>query len=214
MTPLVRESPVQQNETQRKVCAANLPTIEERTASPEVKLLYQRFRDDFGRPHVPGILQCFATHPPLLEHMLGLAEQMLFVDGALGRQDKELLSAYVSALNRCGYCADSHAFSFRMQGGGHAAVRAALACDLQSTNLTEHQQILLRFARAVTESSQTIAPTDIGLMRVAGFNDLEIAEAIHVCSLFAAFNRIVNAFGLPSQGLLAEFEKEQQNHGG
>ena len=112
----------------RQVHALNLAPVEEATASPEVQRLYGRFRQDFGRPQVPGILQCFATHPPLLEHMMALAKEMLFVDGALGRQNKELISAFVSVTNRCAYCADSHAYSFRVQGGTQAAMDAVLAC--------------------------------------------------------------------------------------
>ena len=63
----------------------NLPVVEEANASEEVAQLYAKFRETFGRPIVPGILKCFATHPPMLEHMMGLAETMLFCDGALGR---------------------------------------------------------------------------------------------------------------------------------
>ena len=193
--------------------AANLAVVDESTASPEVRLLYQSFRDSFGRPQVPGILQCFATHPPLLEHMLGLAKDMLFVDGALGRQNKELISAYVSALNLCGYCADSHAYSFLSQGGAKTAIDAVLACDLSSENLTPRQRTLLDFARKVTQASQKVTPADIDGLRVAGFSDLQIAEAIHVTAMFATFNRVVNAFGLPSQHLLETFEQEELAHG-
>lgn len=198
---------------QPKTHARNLPVVDEDTASPAVRQLYQRFREGFGRPQVPGILQCFATHPPLLEHMLGLAKEMLFVDGALGRQNKELISAYVSASNRCAYCADSHASSFRMQGGTQAAVRAVLACDLQSDDLTSQQRTLLEFARKITQDSQAITATEIDGMREAGWDDLQIAEAIHVTALFATFNRVVNAFGLPSQHLLDAFEQEETTRG-
>jgi len=52
----------------------NLPVVDEANASEEVVQLYGKFRSTFGRPTVPGILKCFATHPPLLEHMMGLAE--------------------------------------------------------------------------------------------------------------------------------------------
>jgi hypothetical protein len=44
-------------------------------------------------------------------------------------------------------------------------------------------------------------------MREAGWSDLQIAEAIHVTALFACFNRVVNGFGLSSQGLLRGFER-------
>jgi hypothetical protein len=51
----------------------NIALIEESTASGEVAALYDHFRTHFGRSDIPGILKCFATHPPLLRHMMDLA---------------------------------------------------------------------------------------------------------------------------------------------
>lgn len=197
-------------EDRHKIRATNLDVVHEANASPEIQRLYQRFREDFGRSEVPGILQCFATHPPLLNHMMGLAKETLFVDGALNRQRKEMISTFVSATNRCSYCTDSHAYSFRMQGGSAPALEAALACDCDSQAITSEERTLLRFVKKITEDSQSITPVDIEEMRTAGWTDLQIAEAIHVTALFAAFNRVVNAFGLPSQELLQQFEQPQQ----
>jgi alkylhydroperoxidase family enzyme len=41
-----------------------------------------------------------------------------------------------------------------------------------------------------------------------GWSELQIAEAIHVAALFSTFNRVANAFGLKSQGLLALYADE------
>jgi hypothetical protein len=41
-------------------------------------------------------------------------------------------------------------------------------------------------------------------MRDHGWSDLQLAETIHLTALFATFNRVVNAFGLPAQALLAD----------
>jgi uncharacterized peroxidase-related enzyme len=191
--------------------AANLPVVDEDTAPPEIKRLYQQFREDFGRPQVPGILQCFATHPPLLLHMMGLAKSMLFVDGALGRQHKEMISTFVSATNRCEYCTDSHAYSFRLQRGSPTALDAVLACDSGSPSIKAEERTLLRFVKKITEDSHAITPADIEAMRAAGWTDLQIAEVIHVSALFATFNRIVNAFGLPSQELLKVYERQSEH---
>src|ERR1700744_2815670 len=112
------------------VQAENLPVVDEAQASPEVAELYARFRESFGRPQIPGILQCFATPPPLLEHMMGLAQSMLFTDGALGRATKELIVTFVSARNRCEYCAESYGYSLCMNGGSPDLLTAAMTCDL------------------------------------------------------------------------------------
>lgn len=205
------EQPAQPGSPSQQVRAANLEVVHEDSASPEIKDLYQQFREDFERPQVPGILQCFATHPPLLTHMMGLAKSMLFVDGALGRQHKEMISTFVSATNRCDYCADSHAYSFRVQGGSASALGAVLTCDPDAHSIQPEQQVLLQFVKKITEESHAITPADIEAVRAAGWTDLQIAEAIHVTALFAAFNRVVNAFGLPSQELLRQFDQTPQN---
>ena len=139
--------------------------------------------------------------------MMGLAQSMLFTDGSLGRQHKEMISTFVSASNHCAYCTDSHAFAFRTNGGTAAALDSVLTSDLDSSSITVKQRTLLNFAKKITEESQAITSDDVKAMRVAGWTDLQIAEAIHVTALFAAFNRVVNAFGLPSQNLLKMFEE-------
>jgi uncharacterized peroxidase-related enzyme len=183
----------------------NLPIVNEDKASPEVERLYTRFRADFGRPRVPGILQCFATHPPLLEHMMGLAQSMLFIDGALDRQHKEMIATFVSSRNSCAYCADSHGFFLRANGGSPELLTAVMACEVDSTEFTSQQGALLRFAQKITDGAHNVTRADIELLHVSGWTDLQIAEAIHVTALFACFNRVVNAFGLPSQDLLAVY---------
>lgn len=181
----------------------NLPVVGEADASPDVAKLYAHFREAFGRPTVPGILQCFATHPPLLEHMLGLAKSMLFTEGSLGRANKEMLATFVSARNNCAYCADSHGYSLRMNGGSVDMLAAAMKCDVHSKSIDPAQASLLAFVQKVTDDSQSITPDDVSTLRAVGWSDPQIAEAIHMTALFACFNRVVNAFGLPSQGMLA-----------
>jgi uncharacterized peroxidase-related enzyme len=185
--------------------SANLPIVNDDDATPEVERLYTKFRTDFGRPHVPGILRCFATHPPLLEHMMGLAQSMLFIDGALDRQHKEIIATFVSSRNSCAYCADSHGFFLRTNGGSAELLTAVMACEVDSSEFTSQQSALLRFVQKITDDAQSVTRVDIELLHVSGWTDLQIAEAIHVTALFACFNRVVNAFGLPSQDLLAVY---------
>lgn len=190
------------------VQSANLPVVDEAHASSEVAQLYARFREIFGRPQIPGILQCFATHPPLLEHMMGLAHSMLFTDGALGRMQKEMIATAVSSRNNCDYCADSHGFFLRVHGGSPNLLAAAMACDTDSHSFRPAQSALLCFVRKITDDSASITPDDVASLRASGWTDLQIAEAIHVAALFACFNRVVNAFGLPSQELLSTYYPE------
>jgi uncharacterized peroxidase-related enzyme len=184
--------------------AANLPLVSEIDASPEVSRLYAQFRSRFGTPRVPGILQCFATHPPLLEHMMEMSESLLFSDGALTRRQKEMVATFVSSTNQCEYCLDSHGFFFRIHGGSVGSLTALLDCDLASSELTEAERALLEFVAVVNEGGKRVTPASVQALRDLGWTDLQIAETIHLSALFATFNRVVNAFGLPARQLLTD----------
>lgn len=190
----------------RPSSAANLPVVEAADASGEVAELYERYRSHFGRPNVPGILKCFATHTVLLRNMMGLAEGLLFVDGFLTRRHKEMIATLVSGENACPYCADSHGYFLRTLGGSAEQLAAIEACDLTSAAFTPQEQALLAFVDKVTRASHSIQRGDIEKLIEAGWSEHQIAEAIHIAALFAAFNRIANAFGLPSQRLLDLYE--------
>ena len=191
--------------------STNLPVVEEADASGRVAALYDHFKSHFGRPDVPGILKCFATHPPLLEHMMALSESLIFSEGFLTRRHKEMIATLVSSQNDCAYCADSHGFMLRMNGGSAETLSAIQENKLRSPSLSEAEQALLTFVEKINGNSQAIGPADILSIREAGWDDAQIAEAIHVAALFATFNRVVNAFGLPSQGLLPLYESQVAN---
>ena len=198
--PTFHESPMP--EAPRSTPSSNLSVIEEAQAPATVRAMYAEFRERFGRPQIPGILKCFATHPPLLQHMMGLAESMLFSEGSLGRCNKELLATFLSARNRCDYCADSHGAFLLQRSDSAGLVHAAMSCDLASSALTSSQRALLHFAGKINDEVGHLEPNDVAQVRAAGWSDLQIAEAVHLAALFACFNRVVSAFGLPPQGLL------------
>src|ERR1035438_6266427 len=190
-----------------RVVAANLSSVEESAATGEVAALYDYFRTHFGRPDVPGILKCFATHPPLLKHMMDLSESVIFAEGVLTRKHKEMIATLISEQNLCPYCADSHGFFLRVQGGSSQTLAAIQNNDLCSLALTASERILLEFVRKVNSNWHEIRRADVEKVKQAGWSELQIAEAVHVAALFATFNRVANAFGLKSQGLLALYDE-------
>jgi uncharacterized peroxidase-related enzyme len=190
-----------------RVVATNLSPVEESAANAEVAALYDHFRTHFGRPDVPGILKCFATHPPLLKHMMDLSESLIFANGALIRRHKEMIATLVSEQNLCPYCADSHGYFLRIHGASAQALLAIQSNNLCSSALSAPEQALLNFARKVNDNSHEVSRADVLKLQQDGWNELQIAEAIHVAALFATFNRVANAFGLKSQELLALYDE-------
>jgi uncharacterized peroxidase-related enzyme len=178
-----------------------IPIVEEDGATGAVAAAYADYRARFGREHVPGILKCFATHPPLLEQMLALASTLLFTESHLSRKVKEIIATYISVLNACPYCLDSHASFLRTQGAGDELLRSLFNANLDHPVIGLRERCLLDFVAKVTNESYKVSPDDISLLNAVGWNQQEIAEAVHITALFACFNRVANAFGLPSQNL-------------
>ena len=187
--------------------SVNISLIEENAATEEVAALYNYFRTHFGRPDVPGILKCFATHPPLLKHTMDLSQSLIFSEGALTRKHKEMIATLISKQNHCYYCADSHGFFLRVHGASAQALLAIQSNDLCSSALSAPEQSLLEFARKVNDNSHEVNRADVEKVQQAGWSELQIAEAVHVAALFATFNRVANAFGLKSQELLALYDE-------
>jgi uncharacterized peroxidase-related enzyme len=118
-----------------------------------------------------------------------------------------MIATLVSVQNACPYCADSHGYFLRVHGGSSQALDAIRTNDLRSPDLSVAEQVLLAFARKVNFSSDEIVRTDVELLLNAGWSELQVAEAVHVAALFSTFNRVANAFGLASQGLLSLYEE-------
>lgn len=178
--------------------STNLPLIDDRTASEEVRALFAQYRERFGRTDLPAIVLCFATNSALLKSMLEIAEYLLFGESLLSRRHKEMIATYVSRQNACPYCADSHGALLATQGGPPEMVCALHDGDLNPQLFTSAELALLKFAGKVNANSPPITRTDVETAMRAGWTEAQAAEAVHITGLFAAFNRIANGFGLPS----------------
>jgi len=62
--------------------------------------------------------------------------------------------------------------------------------------------VLLDYARLITESASRSTHQDVDKLRQAGWTDEQISEAVYVIAIFAFFNRVADAFGVPSQNYL------------
>lgn len=175
-----------------------LPFADERTAGEEIRQLFARYRERFGRPDLPGIVLCFARNPALLKGILDIAENFLFGESLLSRRHKEMIAAWVSLQNACPYCADSHGVELGVLVGSVEMICALREGKLDARFFTFAETALLKFAGKVNANAPAITRGDVEQAMKAGWTEAEVAEAVHITALFAAFNRIANGFGLPS----------------
>ncbi|MFB3812596.1 MAG: carboxymuconolactone decarboxylase family protein [Terriglobales bacterium] len=97
---------------------------------------------------------------------------------------------------------DSHAYFLREQGADEQTVRAIAQANPSAANLSEKERALLSLVERVTNAAHTTHREHTDLLRQHGWTDEQIAEAVYIAALFAFFNRVADAFGIPPMGYL------------
>jgi len=73
---------------------------------------------------------------------------------------------------------------------------------LDEAGLTAAERALLDYAKLITDAAYRSTAEDVQKLREAGWKEDQIAEAVYITALFAFFNRVADAFGVPAQNYL------------
>jgi len=81
-------------------------------------------------------------------------------------------------------------------------VNAIFEGKLEEAGLTPAERALMEYVKLITEAAPRSTPEDVQKLRDAGWSENQISEAVYVIAMFAFFNRVADAFGVPSQHYL------------
>ena len=74
--------------------------------------------------------------------------------------------------------------------------------NLDEAELSPAERALLEYVAKVTEAAYRTTPEDVQGLRDHGWTEPQIAEAVYITAMFAFFNRVADAFGIPPQRYL------------
>lgn len=156
-----------------------------------------------------GLLQIFQAFPEVARPLLEYHEVLLRGESPFSAAERELIAAYVSALNKCNYCHAVHS---------QTAVALGISPDVMSklplnpqnedvrppyggTNPSDwridvRMWPVLAFARKLTLSPGKIRAADVDEIFAAGWDDRALHDAAGICALFNLMNRLVNGLGI------------------
>ncbi|MEU7895944.1 peroxidase-related enzyme [Nonomuraea sp. NPDC049152] len=149
-------------------------------------------------PHIrlntdlPGILSLFAFRPETARPLSELAEVLLRGPSALTRGERELIAAYVSALNDCQFCTSSHAAFAAAQLPEGMALIDQVRADPATAPISHKLRVLLAVASAVQRGGREVQATQIEAAREAGASDVEIHDTVLIAAAFCMYNRYVD----------------------
>jgi uncharacterized peroxidase-related enzyme len=144
---------------------------------------------------VPGIRSLFAFRPDVAGPMSVLADVLLHAENSLRRGERELIGAYVSALNNCTFCHASHAAIAACHFEDDGALMHAVLADAESAPLSAKMKALLAVAARVQRGGREVSDADIARARAEGATDLEIHDTVLIAAAFCMFNRYVDGLG-------------------
>ena len=81
-------------------------------------------------------------------------------------------------------------------------MNAIVAGRLDDADLSAAERTLLEYAELITRDAHRSTHEDVQRLRDAGWSEDQISEAVFVIAMFAFFNRVADAFGVPSQEYL------------
>lgn len=144
--------------------------------------------------------------PDRLGGFLQLNEDLMRGPSDLSPGEREIIGAYVSALNDCSYCHGAHAAT-AAHFGIEASLFEALIEDIDSSPVEEKLKPILHYVKKVTENPSRMVSADAEAVYAAGWDSKALSDAILVCGLFNMANRMVDGHGLNRLTPNSVFEK-------
>ncbi len=158
-------------------------------------------------PPMPGLADVFRAFPvgawPLLEYH----DALLRGPSPLSVAERELLAAYVSGLNACGFCTGAHRAIAEVHGVDPDLLDRLLA-DPATPEVEPRLLPLLAYVRKLTLAPTSLRDGDAAAVYAAGWSERALFDAISVCALFNFMNRIVEGSGVVTS---PEVQAEQRS---
>ncbi len=141
------------------------------------------------------LLQVFQKYPDTARPLLDYHELVMRASSPFTVAERELISAYVSGLNACGYCHGVHTATAEAFGVPPGLLAAALA-DLDSSEVDERLKPVLRYVGKLTTTPSRMTSADADAVYAAGWDERALYDAVLVCALFNFMNRMVDGLGI------------------
>jgi uncharacterized peroxidase-related enzyme len=164
-------------------------------------------------PHIalpsglPGITSAFAFRPETAGPLRQLAEVLLRGPSTLTSGEREMIAAFVSALNDCKFCHASHRAAAAHHLNGDYDLVDDVRDRAEEAAISPKLKALLAIARKVQQSGHLVLVQDVSRARDAGATDLEIHDTVLIAAAFCMFNRYVDGLATFTPPDLASYHE-------
>jgi uncharacterized peroxidase-related enzyme len=141
---------------------------------------------------VPGIRSALMFRPETAGPLNDLAEVLLRGENSLSRGERELIAAYVSSLNECEFCQNSHSAFAALQLEDGKELVGQVKRDPATAPIGTKLRALLAVAAKVQADGRSVTSEDVEAARAEGASDVEIHDTVLIAAAFCMYNRYVD----------------------
>lgn len=141
------------------------------------------------------LMDVFRAYPETSRPLLDYHEVVMRGPSPFTPGERELIAAYVSGVNACGYCHGVHTVTAEACGVETGLAPAAVA-DLDAAPVDEKMRPVLRYVGKLTREPSSVTIADADEVLAAGWGEDALHSAIMVCALFNFMNRMVEGHGI------------------
>lgn len=141
------------------------------------------------------LMDVFRAYPETSRPLLDYHEVVMRGPSPFTQGERELIAAYVSGVNACGYCHGVHTVTAEACGIETGLAPAAVA-DLDAAPVGEKMRPVLRYVGKLTREPSSVTVADADAVLAAGWGEDALHSAIMVCALFNFMNRMVEGHGI------------------
>jgi len=148
----------------------------------------------------PGIIELLFYKGPTGKALSNLAQTLLHGPSQLSPGEREVIAAYVSHLNQCEFCFESHRASANVHLSDDGNIINKVRIQLDDAPVSAKMKALLKIAAQVQKSGREVTARHIEAARSEGATDEDIHDTILIAAAFCMYNRYVDglATNLPA----------------
>ncbi len=123
------------------------------------------------------------------------SQQIMRGKSELSIAHRELIAAFVSALNNCEFCSGSHTIAAQHYGVTPGLIKKIID-NIDASNVTPRLKPILRYVKKLTLSPSQIDQSDVDAILAEEWAETTIEDVIAIVCLFNFYNRLLDGHGV------------------
>lgn len=162
-------------------------------------------------PEDGHVVHLFSKYPHIYKLYSMASRGIMRGPSPLGYPERELIGAYVSALNGCRYCMGSHIKTAEMFGVKPELLEQLLE-NVEDAEIDDKLKPIFKYVEKLIKTPYKIVQKDAEAIYEAGWDEDALHSTVAVCATFSFMNHLVMGVGIDADKQDYDYLGEERFH--